>query len=309
MFVSINPSYLCNFRCSFCYLTKEQLGDTKKANLDHIAELLVQVQTQIVDPDFIFDLYGGEISLLPDDYVENLLNFLSILTDEPVRITTNLSRIPDYFYRPDVSIAVSYDLNARQSSSEVFANMQILGEKKSYDILMLASQKLLEWHGRDIIFMLDGLRGLRSVEIKPYSANQANKQPVTYKDYENFLIELISIYRTASREYVLQNIPLLESVLKAERSAFSDDHIYITPNAKFAVLEFDKNDREYFLELDDFDSYIRWTQTEKTDAYLNGYCSSCEYFGRCLTEHLREVKDISKSCNGFKGLIDWYAAL
>ena len=27
--VSINPSYFCNFRCDFCYLTSEQLGDQK----------------------------------------------------------------------------------------------------------------------------------------------------------------------------------------------------------------------------------------------------------------------------------------
>ncbi len=28
--VSVNPSYFCNFRCDFCYLTEEQLSDQKK---------------------------------------------------------------------------------------------------------------------------------------------------------------------------------------------------------------------------------------------------------------------------------------
>ena len=27
--VSINPTYYCNFRCDFCYLTEEQLSDRK----------------------------------------------------------------------------------------------------------------------------------------------------------------------------------------------------------------------------------------------------------------------------------------
>ena len=31
--VSINPSYFCNFRCNFCYLTSKQLGDQKQIPL------------------------------------------------------------------------------------------------------------------------------------------------------------------------------------------------------------------------------------------------------------------------------------
>ena len=38
----------------------------------------------------------------------------------------------------------------------------------------------------------------------------------------------------------------------------SNNHIYITPNGKFGVLEFDKNDNEYFKELDTFEEYEEW---------------------------------------------------
>src|SRR5690606_3327439 len=95
-------------------------------------------------------------------------------------------------------------------------------------------------------------------------------------------------------------------VIRGEQNSFSDDHIYITPNGEFAVLEFDKNDNEYFMELSSFQDYLDWTMIEKNRVSMNGYCMSCEYYGRCLSEHLREVKDISQSCNGFKHLIDWY---
>ena len=33
MNLSINPTYYCNFRCDFCYLTPEQLGDRQKIDL------------------------------------------------------------------------------------------------------------------------------------------------------------------------------------------------------------------------------------------------------------------------------------
>ena len=69
------------------------------------------------------------------------------------------------------------------------------------------------------------------------------------------------------------------------------------------LLEFDKEDKEYFLELDSWDDYILWTQKEKTE--MSPICTSCKYFGKCLTEHYRYVKDLTNSCNGYKGLLDW----
>ncbi len=35
-------------------------------------------------------------------------------------------------------------------------------------------------------------------------------------------------------------------------------------------------------------------------------CRSCEFYGKCLTEHYRYVKDLNNSCNGYKFLIEWY---
>jgi hypothetical protein len=70
--------------------------------------------------------------------------------------------------------------------------------------------------------------------------------------------------------------------------------------------EFDLNDNEFFLEYDTLDEYWQWCEKEKHRVGLNKYCSSCEYYGNCLSEHLREVKSLDESCNGFKHLIDWY---
>ena len=53
--LSINPTYYCNFRCDFCYLTKAQLGDRHK-----ITPLwLHNSMQQITDPISHVDLYGG----------------------------------------------------------------------------------------------------------------------------------------------------------------------------------------------------------------------------------------------------------
>ena len=47
-------------------------------------------------------------------------------------------------------------------------------------------------------------------------------------------------------------------------------------------------------------------EIEKERVNKNPYCSKCSYLGSCLSEHLRDVKDLTYSCNGFKHLLDWY---
>jgi sulfatase maturation enzyme AslB (radical SAM superfamily) len=308
MFVSINPSYLCNFRCPFCYLTEEQLADKKKASLDDINDRLAEVASHKSE-ELIFDLYGGEITSLPDDYVESLIELLRMYSSQPIRITTNLSKIPKYLLYEDIDIAVSYDGEARERSGKVYENMLRLNDRKGFDVLTLVSPEVMEMDPSEFLLRFVPLTNMRSLEFKPYSPNQANEHPITNTQYELFLSTAIEDYiNLGCFTYTLQNINLLNTVLRSERSAFSDDHVYITPNGKFAVLEFDRKDNEFFLELDSFEEFIKWTELEKTRVSLNLFCSSCEYYGRCLSEHLRNVEDLDDSCSGFKHLILWYEA-
>jgi hypothetical protein len=128
---------------------------------------------------------------------------------------------------------------------------------------------------------------------------------VSFKDYEEFVKQWIA--SPVEKKFDFINEYLIQDVLDKKGNSFSDDHVYITPSGRWAVLEFDLNDKEYFLEYDTFDQYLIWTRLEKERVANNKFCNSCEYYGHCLSEHLREVKDLDNSCNGFKLLIDWYA--
>ena len=68
--VSINPSYFCNFRCGFCYLTPEQLGDQKKIPLAILDQRLKEI-SRVRKIDWV-DLYGGEIGALKKKYFYGL---------------------------------------------------------------------------------------------------------------------------------------------------------------------------------------------------------------------------------------------
>ncbi len=300
MILSINPTYYCNFRCDFCYLTEQQLSDRKKLSLERLAVMLAEVTSQC-EVDMV-DIYGGEVSLLGKDYWDDLISIIQVYGIYDINLVTNLSAINEITTDPRVLTSVSYDFSAREDHERVYRNMALLD--KPFSILMLASPKFLELDTAEMIESLNLLPNLQSVEIKPYSTNQSNTHTVYYTDFEE---KVKSFLMYENKRFNLVNKELLDSVVTRQRNSFSDDHIYITPNGKYAVLEFDLNDNEFFLEYDTLDEYFTWCQKEKDRVNKNKYCSNCEYFGRCLSEHLREVKTLDKSCNGFKHLIDWYS--
>jgi len=299
MIVSINPSYFCNFRCNFCYLTTEQLSNQKKISLERLDELL----GDIPKIDYV-DLYGGEIGALKKDYFYGLKDTVRKHYTDEINIITNYSMLHDGFFEDDVYLSVSYDFEAREKSDLVYKNM--LMSPVPIAVLILASPEVIEKDVEEMIAMLNMCSSIDSVEIKPYSINQANAHNVTHKQFEEFVVKWIEATTTKNFQFVNQD-KIYESINK-EYNAFSDDHIYITPNGKYGVLEFDKNDKEYFLELDTWEDYIAWTQKEKADN-VSDICKSCDYFGHCLTEHYRYVKDLDNSCNGYKGLLDYYARM
>lgn len=298
MILSINPTYYCNFRCDFCYLTEAQLSDRKKLSLERLAVLLSEVAAYSkID---MVDIYGGEISLLGKEYWNDLIDLLYAFGIYDINLITNLSALNEITTDPRVYTSVSYDFEAREDHERVYKNMALL--QKPFSVLMLASPKFLDLDTEHMINSLNLLPNLESVEIKPYSSNQSNTHTVYYTDFEN----KVKSFFKYTKNFNLVNEDLLNTVITGKRNSFSDDHVYITPNGKFAVLEFDLNDNEYFLEYDTIQEYFKWCEKEKGRVSKNKFCNSCEYYGRCLSEHLREVKSLDKSCNGFKNLIDWY---
>jgi sulfatase maturation enzyme AslB (radical SAM superfamily) len=302
MILSINPTYYCNFRCDFCYLTKEQLGDRLLLPLEILEERLKEVL--IYDSVDMVDLYGGEIGILPEEYVENLCGMLATHGIDDVNIITNLSMVNRVILNPNFYVTVSYDFDCREQHERVWNNMISLD--KPFSILILASECLLKKNVNEMIQQLNLLVNLQSVEIKPYSTNQANCYPVTYKDFENHIKAWINSDIKKQFQFVNEK-NILES-LSGIRNAFSNDHVYITPIGDFAVLEFDLNDNEYFKVLNSFEDYIHWVSVEP-EKNTSEICKSCEYYGKCLTEHYRYVKTLENGCNGFKGLLDWYKSL
>lgn len=298
MNLSINPSYYCNFRCDFCYLTEKQLSDKNKITPEKLDSLL----NEVIKHDTIdwIDLYGGEIGILSKNYLKEILFVIEKYYDDKINIITNFSTLREEFFKPNIELSVSYDFDSREKSDQVFQN--ILNCPVPISILILANPKVLKMDVDYMISMLNICKSVQSVEIKPYSINQSNCYNVTHADFEQFVIKWLT--SPIEKRFKFINEEKIIDCINKRYNAFSDNHVYITPNGKFAVLEFDLNDREYFLELETWDDYINWTKKEKIN--LSPICKQCKYYGHCLTEHYRYVKDLKNSCNGYINLLEWY---
>lgn len=299
--LSINPWYFCNFRCKNCYLTEDQLGNRQLLPLEVLEERLLEI-TASGHVLGHADLYGGEVMLLPKGYIQGMKSILHSHGIDEIEIITNLSALnKDVVDDEDFGISVSYDFTERERHEEVFENM--LKMSRRFTILTLATPEVVKMDVDELIMQLNMLGNMYCWEIKPYSSNQANQAAITFREYEQFVQRIIE--SPVPKNFEFLNESILRDAVAGERNSFSDDHVYIAPSGKFAVLEFDLNDNEYFLELESFEKYLEWCMIEKGRVYENSFCSQCEFAGKCLSEHLREVKSLDNSCNGFYHLIKW----
>ena len=93
-------------------------------------------------------------------------------------------------------------------------------------VLILASEKVLKMNVDYMITMLNACSSVESVEIKPYSTNQANQQGVTHKDFEDHVIKWLE--SPINKKFDFINEARIIDSLEGRYNAFSNNHIYIT---------------------------------------------------------------------------------
>jgi hypothetical protein len=250
------------------------------------------------------DIYGGEVLLLPKEYLKQMKSILQSRGIDDLVLVTNLSMVNEIALDTDYELSVSFDFGAREKHEQVLGNMFLL--TRPFNILSLAGRQFLDTVSVDeYVNTMNMMTNLMCAEIKPYSSNQANNEDVKFTEFEDFVWGVID---HPDRNFEFENEHQLRDVVEDRtRNAYSDDHIYITPEGKFAVLDFDKDDREFFLPVEGVAGYQQWCVEEKRRVDNNPHCNDCAYKGGCLSEHLREVKSVEDSCNGFRNLIHRWA--
>ena len=299
--ISLNPTYLCNLRCEFCYLSKEQLGNPQTITLEELFARLSEISShrQISE----FDIYGGEIAMIPDSQMISILDTAKLFYPGQFNIISNFTNVPDYFYRDDLIISVSWDYFVRAKNEQVYKNM--LNFNRPLHILMLATDELLKLNKEEvqvIIKLLNAIPSLRTFEIKPYSSSKHNIYENNFRGYENWVQWWIDLREEMSFQFV--NLDKIALAHQKQTSSWSDDHLYIKPNGQFAVLDFDSKGEEFFQQISSFEDYLDWCEDEKKKFKQDETCGNCKYLGHCLSEHMQLVSVDKQSCSGFYNLLE-----
>lgn len=250
--LSITPLHFCNLNCEFCYLGRLRYAKDI-LDLQHIEKILNEYDVRILD------IYGGEITLLDDQYVIQLVEMLKkYFNNEKVFITSNaiemlnsvwLDFIKDGFIYP----SFSYDtcrpkLETIRKSIQQFDSLGY-----EYSIICLDIADL------DYEFLVN-LKNMKSFSIKPFSRSK-------YMDDYKCSQHMVQIYENLAKMPQLFN--KLEKITEYRDRI---PHYFLLPDGKLYDIQYDDG-KEYFCNL------------EKCSAKINANCLCCKYYKCCFNEH------------------------
>lgn len=270
--LEIMPSFFCNGRCDFCYLGPA-VKDRTTLLIDDARAVLERYRPSRID------LFGGELSILPQSYVRDLVSLCLQYTND-VSLTTNLAQSWILEFSDRLSINVSIGSNRDPNVIRRTAQNLKNAESRKLTALVVITPSMLNFDFSEVERL-----GFGSVAFLPYSpsVHASASYRVANKDFEQFMIRAYSYFQHSKTKLLInRGDPTARSTL------------FVLPNGKPAVLAFDDQGREYFLPVTDNEYAVFCDHELKS----NPRCLRCSHFHDCGAEHLRPYDD-NDSCPGF----------
>lgn len=294
MIVSVCPTFRCNLNCPYCYLG-DMVNSSDVLSLERLTHQLNIISSH--EPISEISLFGGEISLLDEDYLYKLKDICYNFTNT-VGVTTNLANINITKIFDNITISLN------EERDDYFEKLNSLD---SYDfnfvlsivvlpsvVSLFKSGKYISWLDNmptkcTAITMLKYLHSIAQIRSDDFN--------VSDDDYE-FVIQKFIEYSINHKPH-FRNVNL-EELKDSTYSPTMDTNIFIGSNGDFGVVAHDNNGYEYFKWLRNFDEYLTLCKEERK--LYEQRCVLCEYFGNCYTQHL----DFTTNCCGHKKLKRWF---
>lgn len=194
--LTIYPSFLCPFKCSFCF------GNQENFSLLNTQQLEIFLNSHSKDFDKIY-ISGGEPMALNKLYFDELIDTIKKY-NQNIFIKTYPYSLTNY--RDDVEYIISYDFLARPTALSIWTN--IMNFPKQFDMEMLLTPTLFKYHPNSIFQKLALLPNLKSVELKPYFKNSITTWNINETMVEKFISAWISSklnvkFLNVNKEYIL----------------------------------------------------------------------------------------------------------
>lgn len=248
------------------------------------------------------DVMGGEISNLPYDYFVMLMKTLHKFHDGKPNIYSDLDQLASFLKAPNPPFTLSVIMNEDEKVHHTMTNLLQIPYEVEMVVLIRKHHTLAD--DNQIVTTVDSLNRVQnvwSVLFQPYSTSPYLKESLTYKEFEDFLKRFI---RSDTFGKVMMNRKMIEQAIRGERKSYASNHVYITPQGKYAVVSY--SEPEALTTFNTFEQYLDYCEDELRVVAGNPFCGHCPYVGHCLTEGYQRVQSLDHSCNGYRLLLDWY---
>lgn len=276
--MNIYATYQCNFHCKFCSIRK-----------DH-SELvdLIWVENELRShPELCsnINILGGEPSILPLSYQDELIRLCQDLSKEPPYYITNLFEVSPLLAK--CRTIVSYDFGLREHHREVFQNMlqldidfSISTVLTNYLVTNVGSEKYLN--------TIEGFKNCIRADLDIYY--HAKNDSFDFTPENNQLIKFVKDVM-GHRKVNLAPLSAMNHEIDSSFHNISDYFAFMPPNKYGVRLDYVNGPYRIF---DTFDKAI----TYYNERINNNMCHNCTFLNTCWYPCSDDV------CHGNKPMLE-----
>lgn len=284
IYLIICPTYKCNLSCQFCYLTNFNKNDL--LDLQKLEKQLKQISIQFNIKQI--DLYGGEITILQKQYLNNLFS-ICLKYVKTINIVTNLINLIDQFYDDYTNINVGWDYIYKQNNQKALYNIKKLYLKTNKKINIIMSSNKLYKSKKIVLQILNNLP-IYSFKYIPYIKTKYTNEQMDLYNYQ----ETVKYFIKHPIKPIFYNKILLQNGIIQQ-----NNHLFITPNNKFACIKY-INNQQIIYEYQHFNKIIN------LQSKIPIKCLCCQNKLQCQSQHIYSYLNTNYDCIGLYKLIDWF---
>lgn len=293
--LSIMPSYKCNFKCEYCYLG-DLIKTYKSLDLSVMNDLLLELKQQYTINHV--NLYGGELSLLDQNYLQQLINIIKDnINNCGISITSNFSNENILTFCLSNNIQLNVSLNEeRYNYLQTLNKIKKFSGTKLFDLAVVVLPSILNYSIPDLYKFYNELE-FDVFFIQHHNSIHQQTYSISIDQFSNFLYDFIC-YHTNQKQnkFKIENLEILND---EDYNPNTESYLFINPDGKYCTTSFKNRIEEYIL----FDNLQQWQQYCETSRQLYiDKCSTCELFDKCKAEHLEILKN-KDECSGLKQLL------
>lgn len=294
IYIDIMLSFHCKKDCPYCYLG-DLRSDERRVSPEMVDSRLAELWDYGYHAGNV-EIYGGDMALLPKEYIDNIIKVCRKYTNFVTAIGNPWKGYDRKHYKDVLSI--------NKERKDYYDNITQLCKEGDVDIITVALPPELE---ESPTYFLDKFQGSTgSLFIIPYFKSVYNKvcaHSLTNREYCDFLIRIIDAYLDNSYTFTLANIGILEDAFNGQYNPFADGSVYIGPDGRLGRPKYNEKYEEYFEWYNSVEEWELDTLKERREAIYT--CGTCEYYGRCVADHMRPYREDDVCC-GYKPLLKWW---